>query len=200
VHLSTVFHQWMGGFPTDEAQAFAVISWGTVAAAFSRATKIISKSPHEASGIPTAEANAAGLRATRQVLRMFKEQQDVSSAEVERERELIDRETTVLVETALRLGEGSIAAGAARAFQAGALDVPFAPSRAARGAVVPVRDIHGAVRFFEFGALPFDEALKAVHREAVAERGRLERRQPSFQMVTDDIYAVSKGRLVGKPR
>jgi methylaspartate mutase epsilon subunit len=171
-----------------------------VAAAFSRATKIISKSPHEASGIPTAEANAAGLRATRQVLRMFKEQQDVASAEVERERGLIDRETMALVENALRLGEGCIGAGVVRAFQAGVLDVPFAPSRAARGAVVPVRDIHGAVRFFEFGALPFDDSLKAVHREAVAERGRIERRQPSFQMVTDDIYAVSKGRLVGKPR
>ena len=131
--LSTVFHQWMGGFPTDEAQAFAVISWGTVAAAFSRATKIVSKSPHEACGIPTAEANVAGLKATQQVLRMFKEQQDIASAEVERERELIDRETTVLVETALRLGEGSIAAGAARAFPAGALDVPFARSEGRRG-------------------------------------------------------------------
>jgi methylaspartate mutase epsilon subunit len=200
VRLSTVFHQWMGGFPADEAQAFAVISWGTVAAAFSRATKVISKSPHEASGIPTAEANIAGLKATRQVLRMFGEQQDVASAEVERERELIDRETAALVEGALRLGEGCLAAGAARAFAAGVLDVPFAPSRAARGAVVPVRDIHGAVRLLEFGALPFDEDLKAVHRAAVAERARIERRPPSFQMVTDDIYAVSKGRLVGKPR
>jgi methylaspartate mutase epsilon subunit len=66
--------------------------------------------------------------------------------------------------------------------------------------VVPVRDIHGAVRLLEFGALPFDEDLKAVHRAAVAERARIERRPPSFQMVTDDIYAVSKGRLVGKPR
>ncbi|HOX06372.1 MAG TPA: methylaspartate mutase subunit E [Planctomycetota bacterium] len=200
VRLSTVFHQWMGGFPTDEAQAFAVISWGTVAAAFSRATKIISKTPHEASGIPTAEANVAGLKTTRQVLCMFREQQDIASAEVERERAQIDRETSLLIETALRLGEGSIAAGAVRAFQAGALDVPFAPSRAARGAVMPVRDLHGAVRFFDFGGLPFDEGIKDFHRRAVSERARAERRQPSFQMVTDDIYAVSKGRLVGKPR
>ncbi len=25
--LSTVFHQWMGGFPEDESKAFAIISW-----------------------------------------------------------------------------------------------------------------------------------------------------------------------------
>ena len=200
VHLSTVFHQWMGGFPQDEAQAFAVISWGTVAAAFSNVTKVITKTPHEAMGIPTAQANAAGLRATHQVLSMFKEQQRMNSAEVERELELCCRETTALLEATLRLGDGDAAVGAVRAFQAGVLDVPFAPSRAARGAIVPVRDIHGAIRLLEFGSLPFDDDLKAVHRDAVAERARAEHRQVSFQMVTDDIYAVSKGRLVGKPR
>jgi methylaspartate mutase epsilon subunit len=200
VGLSTVFHQWMGGFPQDEAQAFAVISWGAVAAAFSNVTKIITKSPHEAMGIPTAQANAAGLRATQQVLRMFKEQQGVTSREVDEELELACRETTTLLEATLTLGEGDWAIGAVRAFQAGVLDVPFAPSRAARGAIVPVRDLHGAVRLLEFGSLPFDDDLKAVHRDALAERARAEGRPVSFQMVTDDIYAVSKGRLVGKPR
>ena len=34
--LSTVFHQWMGGFPEDEARAFSVISWGGAVAAFAR--------------------------------------------------------------------------------------------------------------------------------------------------------------------
>ena len=200
VHLSTVFHQWMGGFPQDEAQAFAVISWGTVAAAFSNVTKVITKTPHEAMGIPTAQANAAGLRATHQVLSMFKEQQAMTSNEVDRELELCCRETTALLEATLGLGDGDAALGAVRAFQAGVLDVPFAPSRAARGAIVPVRDLHGAIRLLEFGSLPFDDDLKAVHRDAVAERARTEHRQVSFQMVTDDIYAVSKGRLVGKPR
>jgi methylaspartate mutase epsilon subunit len=200
VHLSTVFHQWMGGFPQDEAQAFAVISWGTVAAAFSDVTKVITKTPHEAMGIPTAQANAAGLRATRQVLSMFKDQQGLTSREVDEEFELTSRETVALLESTLRLGDGDPAVGAVRAFQAGVLDVPFAPSRAARGAIVPVRDIHGAIRLLEFGSLPLDDELKAVHREALAERSRAEGRPVSFQMVTDDIYAVSKGQLVGRPR
>lgn len=56
--LSTVFHQWMGGFPEDEAKAFSVIARGAAVAGMSGATKVITKSPHEAFGIPTAAANA----------------------------------------------------------------------------------------------------------------------------------------------
>lgn len=69
--VTTVFHQWMGGFPQDEAKAFGVISWGSAAGALAKATKVIVKTPHEAMGIPTKEANAAGLRATKQVINML---------------------------------------------------------------------------------------------------------------------------------
>ena len=200
VHLSTVFHQWMGGFPQDEAQAFGVISWGTVAAAFSGATKVISKSPQEALGVPTADANIRGLRCTRQVLSMFKEQQPLATLEIDREDELITRETRELLDAVERLGAGDLAVGTVRAFQAGALDVPFAPSHEARGAVIPVRDLHGAIRILEFGNLALDGEIKAMHRAFLEERAQAEGRAVTFQMVTDDIYAVSKGRLVGKPR
>jgi len=36
VEITTVFHQWMGGFPNDEARAFGVIALGGVAAALAR--------------------------------------------------------------------------------------------------------------------------------------------------------------------
>ncbi|MFA7185954.1 MAG: methylaspartate mutase subunit E, partial [Victivallales bacterium] len=72
--LTTVFHQWMGGFPEDEARAFAVISWGSVAAGLGKATKVIVKTPHEAMGIPTKEANLQGLKNTRQIISMLADQ------------------------------------------------------------------------------------------------------------------------------
>ena len=50
VVITTVFHQWMGGFPADEAKAFGVISSASLIAALSKATKVIVKSPHEAVG------------------------------------------------------------------------------------------------------------------------------------------------------
>jgi methylaspartate mutase epsilon subunit len=200
VTLSTVFHQWMGGFPPDEAQSFGVIAWGAAAAALSGATKVISKTPHEAFGVPTTEANIQGVKATRQILNMLRGQQPLESDTIRENEALIMRETEALIENTMRLGEGDLAQGVFRAFKAGVLDIPFAPSRAARGAVVPVRDLYGAVRFFDFGNLPFDEEIKNFHRRALTERAKAERREISFQMVTDDIYAVSKGRLVGTPR
>src|SRR5699024_10189852 len=74
VNVTTVFHQWMGGFPADEAKAFGVISWGAACAALAKATKVIVKTPHEAAGVPTKEANAQGLRCTKQLTNMLVDQ------------------------------------------------------------------------------------------------------------------------------
>lgn len=200
VVVTTVFHQWMGGFPQDESKAFAVISWGAATAAMAKATKVIVKTPHEAMGIPTKEANAAGIRATKQILNMLKDQPLVDFAELQTEKELIKAETRAILERLLEFGEGDIALGAVRGFQAGILDVPFAPSRFNAGRLLPARDYQGAVRLLDFGNLPFGEEIKEIHRAKIARRGKAEGREPSFQMVIDDIYAIGKGMLVGKPR
>lgn len=200
VVVTTVFHQWMGGFPQDESKAFGVISWGAATAAMAKATKVIVKTPHEAMGIPTKEANAAGIRATKQVLNMLKDQPLVEFTELQREKGLIKAETRAILERLLEFGEGDIALGTVRGFQAGIIDVPFAPSRYNAGRLLPARDYQGAVRLLDFGNLPFGEEIKEVHREKIAQRGKAEGRDPSFQMVIDDIYAIGKGMLVGKPR
>ena len=199
VEVTTVFHQWMGGFPQDEAKAFGVISWGSAAAAIAHATKVIVKTPHEAVGVPTMEANAQGLRCTKQVITMLCDQylpESLLSAEME----IIKAETRCILDKCFELGEGDIAVGAVRAFQAGVIDVPFAPSRFNAGKIMPARDNDGAVRMLNIAGLPFAEDLKAFHQEKIAERAKAEKRAVSFQMVIDDIYAISKGRLVGRPR
>lgn len=199
VELTTVFHQWMGGFPQDEARAFGVIGWGAATAALAKATKVIVKTPHEALGVPTKEANAAGIKATRQVLKMLRDQSLSATAEFLEECDLIRRETRAILERTLELGEGDVVQGVIRAFAAGVIDVPFAPSRFNGGRTMPARDDTGAVRFLEFGNLPFDDELKSLHRNKIAARGIREGRNPSFQMVIDDIYAIGKGMLVGRP-
>ena len=200
VELTTVFHQWMGGFPHDEAKAFAVICWGAAVASYAGADKVIVKSPHEAMGIPTAEANAQGLRATRQMLSMLRDQRLEPGAQLRRETDLIKAETHCLLAKVCELGNGNLAAGAARAFEAGTLDVPFAPSLYNRGKVLPVRDNEGFVRILQSGNLALSDDVLAYHRERIAERARAEGRDASFHMVTDDIYAISNGALVGRPR
>jgi methylaspartate mutase epsilon subunit len=200
VVVTTVLHQWMGGFPQDEAKAFGVISWGAAAAALSGATKVIVKTPHEAMGVPTKEANALGLKATRQVVSMLSDQKLLNIAEVEAEVRVIEEEVKAIMDATLEIGQGDLAQGAVRAFAAGLIDVPFAPSKFNAGKLLPARDMTGAVRILDCGRLPFSEELKTFHRTKLEERGKAERRPVSFQMVVDDIYAIGKGNLVGHPR
>ncbi len=198
--LTLVFHQWMGGFPEDEAKAFSVIAWGTTGAVFSGADKVIVKSPHEAMGIPTKEANAQGLRATRQLINMLADQTHPESADMEREMNWIRREVKAILDAVWKQGEGDWETGTIRAFQAGILDVPFAPSLFNKGKVLPARDNEGYIRILNTGNLPFDREILEFHRSRLDARGRAEGRPVNFQMVTDDIYAISKGHLVGRPR
>ena len=198
VVVTTVLHQWMGGFPQDEAKAFGVISWGSAAGALAKATKIIVKTPHEAMGIPTMQANAQGLRCTKQLISMLADQR-LTGPNVDEEKRIICAETRCILDKCFELGEGDIAKGAVRAFAGGIIDVPFAPSRYNAGKMLPARDNEGAVRFFSPGAIPLTKDLIDFHAEKIAKRAQVEKRVASFQMVIDDVYAISKGRLVGRP-
>lgn len=199
VEVTTVLHQWMGGFPADEAKAFGVISSGSLIAALSKATKVIVKTPHEAVGIPTMEANAEGLRCTKQVVNMLSDQ-TFQDKRLESEKDIIKLETRAIVDKCFELGAGDIAVGVCRGVEAGVLDVPFAPCRFNAGKMLPCRDNDGAVRILDVGNLPFSKELKDFHKSKIEERAAFEKRKVSFQMVIDDVYSIGKGRLVGRPK
>ncbi len=199
IELTTVLHQWMGGFPADEAKAFGVISGGAVAAALSGATKVIVKTPHEAVGIPTKEANAMGIKATKQTLNLLKGQRLSMSKELALEITVIRAETKCILDKVFEAGNGDLAVGAVKAFEQGIIDIPFAPSKFNAGTILPARDNNGAVRYLNFGNIPLSKELKDFNRELLEERSRYEKRDVSFQMVVDDIFAVGKGVLVGRP-
>jgi len=199
--LTIVFHQWMGGFPEDEAKAFSVISLGSFVAAAAEVEKIIVKSPHEAMGIPTKEANASGLKATRQILSMLADQKICADNDIiRREKDLIRREVASLMDAVESASGGDPVQGICRAFAGGLLDVPFAPSIYNRGRVLPARDNEGFIRLFAKGNLPLGEDIMSFHKERLAERSKAEGRPVTFQMVTDDIYAISKSKLIGRPK
>ncbi|SQB36039.1 methylaspartate mutase subunit E [Clostridium cochlearium] len=199
VFVTTVFHQWMGGFPQDESKAFGVIVTATTIAALAGATKVIVKTPHEAIGIPTKEANAAGIKATKMALNMLEGQRMPMSKELETEMALIKAETKCILDKMFELGKGDLAIGTVKAFETGVMDIPFGPSKYNAGKMMPVRDNLGCVRYLEFGNVPFTEEIKNYNRERLQERAKFEGRDVSFQMVIDDIFAVGKGRLIGRP-
>lgn len=199
VYITTVFHQWMGGFPQDESKAFGVIASGATTAALAGATKVIVKTPHEAIGIPTKEANAAGIKATKMALNMLQGQRLPMSKELETEIAIIKAETKCMMDKLLQLGNGDLAIGTVKGFEAGVVDIPFAPSKYNAGKMMPARDNNGAVRYCDFGNVPLNEELKAYNMKKLEERGKFEGREVSFQMTIDDIFAVGKGKLIGRP-
>ncbi|MDR3062144.1 MAG: methylaspartate mutase subunit E [Dysgonamonadaceae bacterium] len=199
VRVTTVFHQWMGGFPQDESKSFAVISWGAAAAVLAKATKVIVKTPHEAMGVPTKEANASGLKASKQLASMLQVQSFVDIPAVVAEANIITQEVECIMSRVIELGMGDVAVGTVAAFEAGVIDIPFAPSKYNAGKIMPARDNSGAVRFLDTGSIPLTSDLKTFHREKLEERAKYENRPVSFQMVIDDVYAIGKGFLVGRP-
>ena len=150
-------------------------------------------------GVPTKEANAAGLKATKQLTSMLKDQSFADIPAVVAESEIIMQEMRCILDKVEELGHGDYAVGTVRAFEAGVIDVPFAPSKYNAGKIMPARDNSGAVRFLEVGNVPFSDDLKIFHRQKLEERAAYEKRPVSFQMVIDDVYAIGKGFLVGRP-
>ncbi|MEL3909041.1 MAG: methylaspartate mutase subunit E [Treponemataceae bacterium] len=196
-YITTVFHQWMGGFPADESRAYGLISLGSSIAALSGATKVIVKTPHEAFGIPTKEANAGGIKATKMVLNLLRGQRYPNSESLKREIELIKAETKCIMDETFRLGSGDLFQGTVKAFEAGVIDIPFAPSKYNAGKAMPARDDNGAIRYLMTGNIPFTEDIKTFNRDMLEKRAKEDSRDVGFQMTIDDVYAVSAGVLVG---
>ena len=197
--ITTVFHQWMGGFPEDEAKAFGVISNGASAAALAGATKVIVKTPHEAIGVPTKEANAMGIKATKMVLNLLRGQRLPESDALRQEMDLIKKETKCILDKVKELGNGDLAVGTVKAFEQGVLDIPFAPSIYNAGKMMPARDNTGMIRYLNVGNVPFPQDIIDFNRAKLEERAKYEGREVGFQMTVDDIFAVGKGSLIGRP-
>lgn len=198
--VTTVFHQWMGGFPKDEAKAYGAIANASVTAALAKVTKVIVKTPHEAYGVPTKEANANGLKATKMVLQLLAEQKMYMSKKLNEQIQIIRDETTCILNAVFEAGKGDLAQGVVESFKRGILDIPFAPSMHNASKMLPARDVYGAVRYLDPGNVPLSQELKNYNRYMLERRAKQEKRPVSFQMTVDDIFAVSEGRLVGRPQ
>ena len=198
--VTTVMHQWMGGFPADEAEAYAVISNASATATLAGATKVIVKTTHEAFGIPTKEANANGIKNTKMTISLLENQKIQDQNMLIREKTLIEAEMRDIIEAVYDAGEGDLAVGVVEAFKRGILDIPFAPSQYNLGLMLPARDNDGCVRYLDFGNVPFSPQVKILNHKKLEKRAKYEGRPLGFEMTVDDIYAVGEGRLIGRPK
>lgn len=189
--VTTVFHQYMGAFPKDEARAEELIYNSAITAALAGATKVMTKTLVEAFKIPVATENATGLAIAQRGLRAAPPRPDNLPA-VNFEKELLELEVTLIMDRIEELGNNSIARGAIRALQEGFLDIPFSPNVHNRNEVVTFRDRSGAVRYADCGQLPFNSFLKDFHQSRKEERMTLERDTKIFSLLEKDLSRVSK--------
>ena len=186
----------MSAWPQDDAQAAALISYGGTLAAISGAASVTTKSTHEAFGIPTPQANAEGLRMTRMAIYLARNIRLDGLAAYEQEKALIGREVRAIVDKVLEMGNGDVAVGAVRAFEAGVLDVPWSPNRHCRSRVLPARDVDGYLRILDPGLMPFPRDIMELHAERL--RKRAERDKIAFgpDLAVSSVYEI--GEPIGK--
>jgi len=187
---------WSGGALTGHGGAAAAAAWTGLTAVLGGAERaeVAALDGQRNPGEPQ------NLLAQMAVLaRLAGDQRRAFLTAVQREEELIAAEAGAIVSRIEELGAGDLRAGVMPALAEGSLDVPLAPSGVCRGQVLAARDQEGAVRFLDPGHLPLPPAAKEYHRAQLERRAQAEGREPGVSMVIDDIYALNKGFLVGRP-
>jgi len=187
----TLLH-WMGAWPHDDAQSAAMIVYGGTLAAIAGANSVTTKSTHEAYGIPTPQANAEGLRMTRTAIYLARNIRLDGLPEYEQEKDLIRREVRPIVDKVLEMGDGDVAVGAVRAFEAGVLDVPWSPNRGVKSRVLPARDADGYLRIVDPGLMPFPGDVMAVHEERLRKRAERENIPYGPELAVSSVYEMSE--------
>jgi len=183
---------WMGAWPYDEAQAAALVSLGGYIAAVGGAVSVTTKSVQEAHGIPTREANAAGLRMTRMGIYLARGMRLDGMPEYEREKELIRAEVRAIVDRTLEMGDGDAAVGAVRAFEAGVLDVPWSPNRHVKSRIMPARDADGYLRVLDPAAVPLPREVMEVHQAGLARRAEKSGCAVDQELAVQSVYEHSE--------
>src|SRR3546814_11595576 len=91
-------------------------------------------------------------------------------SEFETEKELIRREVRPIVDKVLEMGDGDVAVGTVRAFEAGVLDIPWSPNRQVQSRILPARDVDGYIRILDPGNVPFPRDVLEIPEERLRRR------------------------------
>ena len=191
INLTTYFHQYMGAFPQDEVKASSLISLGAMIGALSDATLIITKSTHEAYGIPSAKNNAEGVRNTKHIINILKGQKYPWSEEMILEEEMIKAVSRAILDKTLELGDGDAAVGTVRAFEAGVIDVPFSPSNYNKNLLISCKDAGGAIRITDPGNVPVPKEILECESEKIRDRKETQGIQSGYRMLLEDILTLT---------
>lgn len=198
INVSTVFSEWIGGFPEEELKAYSLISYSATIALFSKANRIFIKNIDEYSKNSLGNTIINSLILTKTILEIGNCQKFSNYEDIILEKEQIKKETAQIIAKILSICDGNLSSAIIKAFENGIIDIPFAPSRYNLGKMMPARDSEGMVRYLDIGNLPFSPLIEDFHHKKIKERAEKENREIDFQMTIDDIFAMSQGKLLNK--
>jgi methylaspartate mutase epsilon subunit len=185
-------------YPQDMGWAFGFLCYSSMVAALCEGEGVYLRSIDEAAGIPTKEAHAVSYRAAKWIFDVVRQQGiRIDNEEVRTEEKIMELEVRSIMDKILELGEGDVALGFELAVQSGIYDLPLCGNINVKNKVLGIRDLKGACRYFEFGDLPLPNEVKEFHREKVKEREMAEGRKMNLNVVIEDFWAFSKGKLKG---
>jgi methylaspartate mutase epsilon subunit len=197
VNINPQFHLSLPKFPIETPQAYAMICLHSLEARISGCPVCVFRTIAEGKMITTKEELADSYLCARTMINFLKDQKvELDNRAIEEELQQMELETRVIFEKLLDLGEGDVAVGTVKAIETGLLDSPFSSSRYAAGKVIGFRDSDGAVRYADFGNLPFNKDMMEFHREKLAERGKKLGRKVDYEMAVNDIQAIDEGLFV----
>lgn len=183
---------WMGAWPYDDAQCEALVAYGGTIAAISGAVSVTTKSAHEAFGIPTPEANAAGLRNTRMAIYLARQIRLDDLPEFKTECDMIAREVRPVMDKILEMGDGDVAIGTVNACEAGVMDIPWSPNNYMNSRVMPARDGDGYLRMFDCGDMPISKDVMDYHHERLRLRAEKENVPFDHELAVSSVYELSE--------
>jgi methylaspartate mutase epsilon subunit len=153
---------------------------------------VTTKSSHEAFGIPTPQANAAGLRSTRMAIYLARHIRLDEMPEFKMECDMIAREVRPIMDKILEMGDGDVAIGTIRACEAGVMDVPWSPSNYMKSRIMPARDADGYLRMFDCGMMPMDKDVMAYHHERLRKRAERDNVAFDHELAVSSVYELSE--------
>ncbi len=184
-------------YPADIGANLAVLFMNTLMARLTGAQISDIRTIAEAKAIPTKEDMANTFRVAKVMQNFIQHQKvNVDEKEVELEAQMEEKEVKCILDKVLEFGDGDPLIGAAKAVEAGVLDNPFAANRAAAGKVVAVKDVEGAIRYYNIGNLPFTKDIVEYHKEKIAVREKKLGKKINYEIILQDLLSVSKGVLV----
>ena len=156
------------------------------------------KTPHEALGVPTKGPTLKDCAARSRLSTCSVTSSCPNTGHVVNEMMIISAETRCIVDKCFELGNGDLAVGTVRAFQAGVIDVPFAPSKLNAKQDAAGQRQRGSDTYSERSQRSAESGTDRFQQRKDRRKSAGRKTRGVFQMVIDDVYSISKGRLVGK--